>query len=319
MMVSVVVPTCRRPEHLRRCLERLLEQTLERFEIVVSDDGDDAATRETVESFMGSRPGVAVSYARPGVRRGPAAARNRGWRLSRGELIAFTDDDCVPARDWLKRGLEAIESGLDAAMGRIVVPLPTLPSDHELSTLSLEHARRSAANIFVRRGAFCAAGGFDERYRLPSREASDLRFTLIEKGFRVGRAPKAVVVHAERAPRFGATLRQQRGQHLYEALLYRKHPELYRLEAGRRPVLYYASSASAACAAAGLIAGDEPLLLCGGAAWLAATARLFLKRRAARGLDARGAAELAVSAVGIPPLAVYWRLRGALRFRTAFF
>src|SRR5690606_8162709 len=93
--VSVVVPTCGRPALLARCLEALARQSLPRdsYEVIVVEDRG---------------------------RRGPAAARNRGWRRARAPIVAFTDDDCVPERDWLARGLEAMR-GADAVCGRIVM------------------------------------------------------------------------------------------------------------------------------------------------------------------------------------------------------
>ena len=83
---SVVVPTYRRPALLRRCLERLLAQRLadgERFEILVVDDGHDEATRAAVEALQPQVPAEAtLRYRRPARGRGPAVARNAGWRAA---------------------------------------------------------------------------------------------------------------------------------------------------------------------------------------------------------------------------------------------
>ncbi|HEX7250646.1 MAG TPA: glycosyltransferase family 2 protein, partial [Burkholderiales bacterium] len=102
--VSVVVPTCGRPQLLERCLAALHRQTLaaERYEIVVVEDT---------------------------TRSGPATARNRGWRAARAAVIAFTDDDTIPGPDWLAEGLRAIEAGADAATGTVAMPLPRVPTD----------------------------------------------------------------------------------------------------------------------------------------------------------------------------------------------
>src|SRR4051794_27686313 len=95
--VSVVVPTCRRPDLLDRCLAALVAMDFDpsSFEILVVDDAASQATRDQV--------GQAAARARPTIRyfantgnHGPAAARNVGWRAARGEIIAFTDDDCIP-------------------------------------------------------------------------------------------------------------------------------------------------------------------------------------------------------------------------------
>lgn len=109
---SVVVPTFRRPTLLRECLAALCDQTLapEQYEIVVVDDGCDAATRHEVAAAALFRTQPAIRYLTGVVsRRGPAAARNVGWRAARGEIIAFTDDDCRPRPGWLSAGLAAFD------------------------------------------------------------------------------------------------------------------------------------------------------------------------------------------------------------------
>src|SRR5690349_7715077 len=98
--VSVVVPTYKRPELLDRCLDALLGQCYEPsgYEIVVADDGANCETRRQVECHAqrAACRGLTVRYLPVTGAHGPAAARNAGWRAARGEIIAFTDDDCVP-------------------------------------------------------------------------------------------------------------------------------------------------------------------------------------------------------------------------------
>ena len=85
---AVVVPTWRRPDLLRTCLDALVRQDFEpsRYEIVVCDDGPDDATRATVDAFAAEhRPrGVALRYVAVTATQGPAGARNAGWRAARG-------------------------------------------------------------------------------------------------------------------------------------------------------------------------------------------------------------------------------------------
>src|SRR4051794_24816927 len=108
MLVSVVVPTYRRPDLLDRCLSALCLQELEPedWEVVVADDAASEPTRRQVERWAARSP-MPVVYATPPASHGPAAARNAGWRAARGAIVAFTDDDCVPAPRWLPEGLAA--------------------------------------------------------------------------------------------------------------------------------------------------------------------------------------------------------------------
>lgn len=108
---SIVIPTDQRPALLLKCLDTLGQQHLPRdqFEIIVVDDGNSADTETAVLLFAKqiARSGgpLEVRYLRQPERRGPAAARNRGWRAARGRIIAFTDVDCLPHPEWLSRAL----------------------------------------------------------------------------------------------------------------------------------------------------------------------------------------------------------------------
>src|SRR5437763_123866 len=95
---SVVVPTYRRPDLLGRCLAALSAQDFDpsRYEILVADDAASGDTRRQVEEFAAGLGRPAVRYLAVTGRHGPAAARNVGWLAARGEVVAFTDDDCLP-------------------------------------------------------------------------------------------------------------------------------------------------------------------------------------------------------------------------------
>src|SRR5579883_2106310 len=228
--VSVVVPTFRRPELLSRCLGALAAHDFAAtaFEVLIADDAGSAATRRQVEEFAArsaSRP--AVGYVAVTGRHGPAAARNAGWRAARGEFIAFTDDDCLPDPHWLSAGVAAFAGDIDAVTGRVVVPLPEVPTDYQRDAAGLARAEFVTANCFCRRDALEAVGGFDERFSAAWREDSDLQFSLLRAGRRIARAEAALVVHPVRPAPWGVSLLQQR-KSLFDALLYKKHPELYR-------------------------------------------------------------------------------------------
>jgi len=97
MRFSVVVPTCNRKATLRQTLAALATQDYADYEIIVVDDGSTDGTQKMVGAEFPQ-----VRYFRQ-ANRGPAAARNVGIRQATGDIIAFTDDDCVPPPDWLTR------------------------------------------------------------------------------------------------------------------------------------------------------------------------------------------------------------------------
>ena len=321
--IAAVIATCGRPELLRRCLQALLQQRgFEHgpgYEIVVVDDGHSDATRAVAEDIARQCPPHAqLHYLRAQGTRGPAGARNLGWRHARAVVIAFTDDDTVPDRDWLIEGLRALRDGVVAASGRVVVPAPERPTDHARNTQGLERAEFVTANAFVRRAALQTVGGFDARFTRAWREDSDLHFALLERYGRVGRAERAVVEHPVRAAPWGSSMAQQRNVY-FDALLFAKHPVLYRSRIRRTPPWHYLLIVAAA-----LAAPVAALLGHAAAAWALAALSLggclgfaLYRLRGASRAPAH-VAEMLATSLAIPFLALYWRLRGAWRFRTLF-
>jgi GT2 family glycosyltransferase len=314
--VSVVVPTFGRPDLLGRCLVALDRQTLPRgdYEVVVVADGPDERTRAAVAALGGVFRFVALP-----TRRGPAAARNAGLHAARAPIVAFTDDDTVPDADWLAAGLAAFAAHECAAVtGRVVMPLASVPTDYERDAARLSDSEFVTANCFVRVEALRDIGGFDERFTLPWREDSDLHFALLASGAQVVAASRAVVVHPVRPARWGVSIAQQR-KVLFDALLFKKHPRLYR-ERIRRHIRadYYAMVAALLVAVAGALAGSTVVALAAGAAWIVSTAIFCARRLAGTRRDFAHVTEMLATSIVIPPLAVFWRIVGAARFRVVF-
>ncbi len=317
LLVSVVVPTYRRPDLLKRCMKALLRQTLacDAYEIIVCDDGPTMAARQLVESLLatcGERP--RILYMPVTSTQGPAGARNAGWRAAHASIIAFTDDDTIPDAAWLQSGVQAMAMPVDAAVGRIVMPLPENPSDYEKDAARLQEAEFATANCFVRRSALESVGGFDERYTSAWREDSDLHFSLLKKGYAVVAAPQAVVVHPLRPARFAAGLAMQR-KVMFDVLLYRKYPDLYRQRIRSGPPWFYLSvSVSLLATVMAFLAGWYMLALVSAAAWAGLSLLFFLRRLMHSSFTARNIFELFVTSMFIPPLSIFWRAAGAVRF-----
>ena len=320
--ISVVVPTWRRPVLLERCLIALVAQTLppERYEVVVCDDGPDDATRALVERFADTHAirGLSIHYLPIDATQGPAAARNAGWHRARAPIIAFTDDDTVPDPRWLEAGLAALADGATAACGTIVVPLGDAPTDYEADASGLARAEFATANAFVRRDALAAVNGFDERFTAAWREDSDLQFALLRIDAEIVRAWSALVMHPVRPARWGVSLSQQKKSR-FEALLYSKYPDLYKLRIARTPPRhYYAIATSALVTLAAAICGVRFIAAAAALAWAALTLGFFAQRMRGRSRDWRHVSEMAYTSVLIPFLSIYWRIRGAVTYRTWF-
>jgi glycosyltransferase involved in cell wall biosynthesis len=317
--VSVVVPTFKRPDLLERCLAALVAQIFDpsAYEIVVADDAASESTRRQVEDWR-SRcllTGPAIHYLPVRDSRGPAAARNAGWRFARGQVIAFTDDDCIPDPGWLSAGTRAIRNGATGVSGRVVVPLPEDPTDYERNAAGLATSEFVTANCFYLRSALKAVGGFDERFAMAWREDSDLWLTFIGRGEPLVSAEDAVVVHPLRPAPWGVSLSQQRKSQ-YNALLYKKHPVLYRQRVQPGPPRdYYAIVAAIAGCLLGLGLRRQGVAVASFLVWARLTGAFIARRLQGTSRRPAHIAEMVVTSALIPPLTVYWRLRGAFAYR----
>jgi GT2 family glycosyltransferase len=317
--VSVVIPTHRRPGLLRRCLLALFRQEYppDRLEVVVVEDGGPAGAERLIDELRAAGAPIALRYAHV-PKSGPAAARNAGWRLAAGEIIAFTDDDTVPAADWIAAAVRSFALGADAVSGRTVVPTSARPSDAERNAKGLERASFATCNAFCRRDRLVAVGGFDPRFTRAYREDSDLEFTLLDAGARVVRNDAAVVEHPPRPERPFVSLSQQRNQ-LFDALLYRKHPARFRarIRAGP-PWRYYAIAAGQLASVLAAALGRPRAAVAAAGLWLPLAGCFCAERLRGGRADPGQLAEMAITSLLIPPVAIYWRLRGAWTFRTPF-
>ncbi|MHB1559262.1 MAG: glycosyltransferase family 2 protein [Isosphaeraceae bacterium] len=201
-MISVVIPTCRRPDLLARCLDRLAPgvQSLpaDRYEVIVSDDGEPSVERFLAEKYPW------VTWC-PGPRRGPAANRNSGARRARGEWLAFTDDDCVPEARWLAEFVAAIHGGCHVYEGRTTC-VAGLRSPLEQAPVNDTGGCLWSCNFLIRRCVFDRIAGFDEGFPFPYMEDADLRDRLVNAGYLFEFVPGAVVDHPPRRAASGRRL-----------------------------------------------------------------------------------------------------------------
>ncbi|MEY2565793.1 MAG: hypothetical protein QOE35_322 [Actinomycetota bacterium] len=226
--VSVVVATYNRADRLERLLGCLGAQEVDGgFEVVVVDDGSTDGTPEVVarHSRTSRFPLRMVRLPQNG---GVGAARNAGWRAASGRVIAFTDDDCMPARGWL----EVLVSGLaesDIAQGLTAIDPEHLrdigPFGHTVEVLG-ETGFYETCNIAYRREWLERMAGFEESFRTYA-EDTDLAWRAKKAGARTAFMPNAVVYHDVRPSSFRAHLRQVRRRGAIVPAI-RRHPELRR-------------------------------------------------------------------------------------------
>ena len=142
---------------------------------------------------------------------------------------------------------------------------------------------------------------------------------MLRQGGQIVHATRAVVVHPVRSAAWGVSLTQQRKSQ-YNALLYKKHPELYRQRVRPCPPWnYYAIVCSLALILCAAVRGDRVMLNAGLSCWALLTGLFCLRRLKKTSLAPSHIAEMLVTSALIPPLSVFWRLYGACKFRVLFF
>ena len=319
--ISVIIPTYRRPTLLARCIESLTGQLFDKnaYEIIVVSDGPDKETARIVQKWKTHSYPRILYYTLP-VKKGPAAARNMGWRKANGRLIAFTDDDCIPSRDWLQSIWEEYRGEEDMAFaGEIIVPLPKRPTDYEWNISLLENASFATANCACTKKALTKVHGFDENFTLAWREDSDLEFKLLLHDIPIHHLQHAIVIHPARQTRWGACITDQK-KSMFNALLYKKYPELYRQKIQARPPWhYYIMIILFLLIIAGLISHSLPLTEIALISWIFLVIRFARKRLSATSRAFKHILEITFTSMIIPFISVYWRVYGACRYKVLFF
>ena len=303
-----------------RCINALLRQELStsNFEIIIISDGEDDAAREAIDSAGFKRFPVIRYYELPS-RSGPAAARNLGWVLAQAELVAFTDDDCIPAPSWLaalwSAYLHANEEEV-AFSGNTEVPIThSIPTDYERHISERAAGEFIAANCAATKSALQRVNGFDERFRMAWREDSDLQFRFILQRIPIVKVANAVVRHPVRKVPWGVSLADER-KRMFNALLYKKHPGLYREKIETdTPWDHFSSVFFLLVLFVGFVMAHPVIIFTGLAGWLLLSLWFAAKRLRSTSHSWNHISEIMFTSAVLPVISLYWKLYGSLKFR----
>ena len=199
--LSVIIPTLDRSRALAACLESLTIDFPEEGEVIVVDDGGREDLGPVVRPFVGPLRLTLLETSHGG----PAAARNRGLAVARGDVVAFTDDDCRPRAGWLAALAAGVRTSPPHAVGGATVnglPGNVYAETTQLVLNLLSHHDRERSgrerllpsnNFAFPLGPLRDLGGFDESFR--TAEDRDLCRRWAAAGYTLGRVPTAVVEH----------------------------------------------------------------------------------------------------------------------------
>ncbi len=328
---SVVIPTIGRP-CLADCLRALAAATDHPPEEIVVVDDRPCPTGELPLEAAGPLRGrirtprtagrARVPQAGPAYRRrGPAAARNAGWRTVRSPWTVFLDDDVQVLPDWSRRladDLGAADASTGGIQGRLRVPLPEerRPTDWERGTAGLEHAAWATADMAYRTAALADVQGFDERFGRAFREDADLALRVREAGWSLRRGGRTTR-HPVRDTDRWVSVRAQRGN-ADDALMTHLHGPGWwrRAQAPRGRLPRHALVTSMALMAPALaLTGRRRAAGIAAALWALGTAEFALARIRPGPRTPHEITTMAATSVVIPPLAVRHWLDGLIRHR----
>jgi histidinol-phosphate phosphatase family protein len=306
---SVVVPTIGRPS-LAAMLEGLAAgEGPAPAEVIVVDDRADGAPLPDVDGLFPVK--VLRSEGR-----GPAAARNTGWRAASAEWVAFLDDDVVPEPGWraaLGRDLSGLPHDIAASQGRLRVPLPEgrRPTDWERNVAALEGAQWATADMAYRRDVLDEVGGFDERFPRAFREDADLGARVVAAGYVIVAGERSCTHPVRPADRW-VSVRLQAGN-ADDVLMRALHGAGWRVATGAEPGRNgrHILTAGAAVSALALLAGgrSRPAAV-SAAVWLAGTAELAAARIRPGPATADEVATMLLTSLVLAPAAVTHLGRG---------
>ena len=225
---SVIVPAWNAEDSLPLCLSALEQQTLpkEQYEIIVVDDGSSDRTREVACGF-------AIQYHFQD-NAGPAMARNQGVDLAKGELVLFTDADCVPDPDWLEAmtvpfsnpEIAAVKGAYRTEQKSLVARFAQLEFEERFDMLRKKDSidMVDTYSAAFRKDIFQELGGFDTSFPEPNNEDTEFSYRMAGHGYRMVFAPDAVVRHLNHPDAVVRYFRLKFSRGFWRMMVYRMFP-----------------------------------------------------------------------------------------------
>lgn len=226
-MISVIVPAYNAEKTIAPCIESLVNQSYPgKYEIIVVDDGSKDNTAKAAENFRQAKI-IRQKHS------GPAVTRNHGVQQSSGDIIIFTDSDCVADRKWIEEMLKPFENKeISGVQGRYKTRQKRLISRFAQYEIEDRYDKLrgqkfidfvSTYSAAYRKAAFNEVGGFSQDFQTASGEDPEVSFKLAKKGYKMVFNPNAIVYHLH-PETLTDYLRTKFWRAFWRILLYKKHP-----------------------------------------------------------------------------------------------
>lgn len=202
--VSVVIPTRNRKELLLSTIKSLFKQSYpkDRYEIIIVDNSSTDGTDVMIQSIKRESQCILKYYRKEN--KGPGVSRNLGISKANGDIIAFTDSDCVADENWLKSGVAEMSEGVGLVQGRTIPnPDQSKRTFQHTQDIRRESGFYETCNMFYRKEILDLVGGFSQDFcglglfGVPrwGGEDADLGWRVKKQGWKSVFADEAVVYH----------------------------------------------------------------------------------------------------------------------------
>ncbi len=229
MKVSVIVPVYNNQESIKKCVEALLGQNYPNngYEVIVVDDGSDDGTAGVVKAYP-----LKYIYQK---NQGPAAARNRGAGEAKGDIILFTDSDCVPDGNWISEMVKpfktpdvvAVKGAYKTNQRALTARFAQIEFEERFNMLkkagSIDMVDTYSAGF--RRGVFLEMKGFDTSFPVANNEDTELSYRMSRLGFRMVFNPNAIVYHLNHPDTIKRYARLKFWRGYWRMVVYKRFPD----------------------------------------------------------------------------------------------
>lgn len=229
ILYSVIIPAYNAQNTVAQCLDALDKQDVPKinYEIIVVDDGSTDETPDIVQRFP-------VRYFRQS-NQGPATARNKGAREARGDIILFTDSDCVPLHNWIEEMARSFDDQtVMAAKGAYLTKQKSLTA--RFAQVEFEERFEMLKKVEsidmidtysagYRKSVFLSLGGFDPSFPVANNEDTDLSYKMSHAGFKMVFNPKAIVYHLNHPDSIRKYARLKFWRGYWRMVVYKKYPD----------------------------------------------------------------------------------------------
>ncbi|MDD4990584.1 MAG: glycosyltransferase [Candidatus Pacebacteria bacterium] len=229
IQVSIIIPTYKRKDLLKKCLAALSKIKSNNFEVIVVNDCPQDDLGDVLDPALSAKTKIFSNKENLG----PAASRNFGAAQAQGELLAFIDDDVIVAENWIDLGVISLaKADVLAMVGETILPKNQFPHPLGHFMINDRPGRYPSCNLWVRKSAFDKVGGFsldffDSQLGIFHHEDADLCFRLMDWG-RIDFNQELLAEHPIHSYSWRNPLRSAK-KVFFDALLFKRHPKKYGL------------------------------------------------------------------------------------------